>query len=144
MNTKNTYKNPFEEKLNIQPAPAPAHTGPFENAIDYPMQENTPVLAARDGTVIRVKDDSTIGGPDESLRDDSNLIQIQHEHEEYSVYAHLKPQGAIVKDGEKVKEGQVIGYSGMTGFTTYPHLHFHVFQYTEEEPGWKTLKIRFK
>ena len=43
-----------------------------------------------------------------------------------ALYAHLRSEGALVRVGQRVRQGQQIGLSGNTGFTTGPHLHFAV------------------
>ena len=53
-----------------------------------------------------------------------NVIVIKHDDHLYSVYAHLATKGILVKEGQKVKKGQVIGIIGNTGNSTAPHLHF--------------------
>jgi murein DD-endopeptidase MepM/ murein hydrolase activator NlpD len=109
---------------------SPAHVGKLRNAIDFIVTENTPVLAAADGVVTLVKDDSYIGGPSIEYWHDSNFIVIQHENGEYSRYDHLAHRSAAVRTGQCVKRGQVIARVGMTGFTYMPHLHFQVFIFT--------------
>jgi len=42
------------------------------------------------------------------------------------LYAHLRPEGVLVRVGQRVRQGQQIGLSGNTGFTSGPHLHFAV------------------
>jgi hypothetical protein len=86
------------------------------------------VLAPADGEVTDV-----IGG----VRDNTpgsmnpysalgNAVLIQHGKYEVSVLAHLKQNSVIVKVGDKVKRGQVIGLCGNSGNSSEPHLHFHV------------------
>ena len=53
-----------------------------------------------------------------------NYIVIKHTESQSSVYAHL--QNSVIKNGDIVKKGQVIGYIGSTGRSTGPHLHYEV------------------
>jgi murein DD-endopeptidase MepM/ murein hydrolase activator NlpD len=55
-----------------------------------------------------------------------NAVFIQHGRNEISVLAHLKQNSVMVKVGDKVKKGQVIGLCGNSGNSSEPHLHFHV------------------
>ncbi|MBY9001971.1 MAG: M23 family metallopeptidase [Candidatus Heimdallarchaeota archaeon] len=57
-----------------------------------------------------------------------NYIVIEHPGKEFSFYAHLIPNSLKVKNGEKIKQGQVIGFLGNSGNSTAPHLHFHLMQ----------------
>ena len=68
MNSLNTYSLPVPKKSleHIDRTSSPAHIGKLRNAIDLIVPENTPVLAAGDGIVTAVKDDSNIGGPNPS------------------------------------------------------------------------------
>lgn len=97
-----------------------------QNSIDFLMPEGTPVYAARDGIVIFVKDDSNRGGPDPAYRPDGNYISILHEDGTFAEYVHLRFRGSRVKTGDRVRAGDHIAYSGNTGFSTTPHLHFTV------------------
>lgn len=81
---------------------------------DYPMPIGSDVQAAMDGVVI---DDAP--GYDYGI-----TVQIDHENGYQSLYGHLSK--ALVKPGQRVKKGQVIGKSGDTGNVTGPHLHFEV------------------
>lgn len=103
------------------------HKGSFSKyAIDLKMNIGQTVCAIRDGMVIRIKENSNIGGKDKKYYDDANYILIGHKDGTFSQYVHLKKNGAIVEKGDLVKKGQVIGYSGNTGMSTEPHLHFVV------------------
>jgi murein DD-endopeptidase MepM/ murein hydrolase activator NlpD len=129
MNAINNYSLPVpkNELERIDTTSSPAHVGRLRNAIDFIVAENTPVLAAADGVVTFVKDDSNIGGPSIEYWHNSNFIVIQHPNDEYSRYDHLAHGSAAVRIGQHVKRGQVIARVGMTGFTYLPHLHFQVF-----------------
>lgn len=106
-----------------------SHTGGAdEYAIDWKMPEGTEVCAARDGLVVKSKDDSNEGGPNLKFQHSANCILIQHDDGTIGIYAHLKKDGNRVKAGDRVKTGDVIGLSGNTGFTSGPHLHFAVFK----------------
>jgi murein DD-endopeptidase MepM/ murein hydrolase activator NlpD len=94
-------------------------------AIDFEMPEGTPVYAAREGTIYSYKDNSNEGGPFSTYKNKANYIVIKHEDESFGCYWHLKKDGVFAKKGMVAKE-QLIGYSGATGFTLRPHLHFSV------------------
>jgi len=96
-------------------------------AIDISVDEGTPVLAARDGMVMQVESDFDKAGLNrEKFAERANVIRILHGDGSMAVYAHLKLDGALVRPGQYVVAGQRIGYSGNTGFSSGPHLHFAV------------------
>jgi murein DD-endopeptidase MepM/ murein hydrolase activator NlpD len=132
MSTINSYSLPVpKDKLQrIDRMSSPAHVGRLRNAIDFIVEENTTVLAAADGIVTFVKDDSRVGGPSIEYWHDSNFIVIQHPDGEYSRYDHLAHGSAVVRTGQYIKRGHIIARVGMTGFTYVPHLHFQVFIFT--------------
>ena len=120
------------------------HIGNLSNAIDFIVPKGTEVYAAADGEVIEIKDDSKKSGFDPKYWYDGNYIVIRH-NGELTEYEHLKYKGVVVKVGEKVKQGQLIGYSGGTGYCIKPHLHFEVMKYFGYgENDYVTLKARFK
>ena len=92
--------------------------------IDYALPLGTPVLAAADGIVEKAGVDNTGYG---------NVIIIRHLWTDGTVYAHLRNWSVQV--GQKVKAGEVIGYSGNTGNSTGPHLHF---EYRTKYDNYKT------
>ena len=132
MITRNRYNVPIPKSSlqKIDRTSSPAHVFSLRNAIDFIAPQNTPVLAAADGTVTFVKDDSNIGGPYPSYWDSTNFIIIEHSNGEYSRYDHLEYHSAKVRVGQKVSAGQEIAKVGMTGYTYIPHLHFQVFVFT--------------
>ncbi|MEO7477778.1 MAG: M23 family metallopeptidase [Lysobacteraceae bacterium] len=96
-------------------------------AIDINVGEGTPVLAARAGVVMQVESDFNMAGLNrEKYVERANVIRIVHDDGTMAIYAHLKIDGALVRPGERVSAGQRIGYSGNTGYSSGPHLHFAV------------------
>ena len=128
----NRYRLPVPKTLleRVDRTSSPAHTGKLRNAIDFIVAENTPVLAAANGIVTYVNDDSSIGGANPIYWNFTNFIVIMHANEEYSRYDHLAPQSSKVKVGQAVSEGEEIAKVGVTGYTFHPHLHFQVFIFT--------------
>jgi murein DD-endopeptidase MepM/ murein hydrolase activator NlpD len=94
-------------------------------ALDFSMPEGTPVCAAREGIIYKFKDDSDEGGPFPYFQRKANFIIVKHNDGSFGCYWHLKKEGVAVKNGF-VAKGQLIGYSGSTGFILRPHLHFSV------------------
>jgi murein DD-endopeptidase MepM/ murein hydrolase activator NlpD len=94
-------------------------------ALDFSMPEGTAIYAAREGVIYSSKDNSDEGGPYPSYDGKANYIIIKHSDGSFGCYWHLKKGGVIAKRGE-IKKGQLIGYSGSTGFVLRPHLHFTV------------------
>jgi murein DD-endopeptidase MepM/ murein hydrolase activator NlpD len=94
-------------------------------ALDFYMPVGTAVYAAREGIVFRYKDDSNKGGILPGYKNQANYIIIKHSDGSYGCYWHLKHNGVITKKGF-VQKGELIGYSGKTGFVFAPHLHFSV------------------
>lgn len=89
-----------------------AHTG-----VDYAAPTGTPVMSIGDGTVIS-KGWSGGGG---------NTVKIRHNSVYTTSYMHLSKYAAGLKSGQRVSQGQVIGYVGSTGMSTGPHLDFRVW-----------------
>lgn len=96
-------------------------------AVDFAVEEGTPILAAREGVVMQVARDFDRSGLDrEKFGGRANHIRILHGDGTMAVYAHLQVDGVLVREGQRVRAGQLIGYSGNTGFSSGPHLHFAV------------------
>ena len=64
-------------------------------------------------------------------RNDANFIIIAHKDGTFAQYVHLKKNGVLVSKNDTVKKEQVIDYSGNTGMSTEPHLHFAVYKPTK-------------
>ncbi|MFK8061004.1 MAG: M23 family metallopeptidase [Polaribacter sp.] len=99
-------------------------------AIDFKMNVGQTICAIKDGVVISVKQDSDKGGKSKKYFNDGNYILIYHNDGLFTQYVHLKKNGVLVKRGDSVKKHQPIGYSGNTGMSTEPHLHFGVYKTT--------------
>ncbi|MGB3799079.1 MAG: M23 family metallopeptidase [Lewinella sp.] len=97
-------------------------------ALDFDLPEGTPVHAARSGRVTEVVNSNDAGCPDPVCMNFSNLVRIVHSDGTIAEYVHLRKEGATVEVGEKVTAGDLIGYSGNTGYSSAPHLHFAVYQ----------------
>ncbi len=85
------------------------HTG-----IDIATRYNTPVIATADGIVEDVSEDSVYG----------KHVLVKHKNGYETLYAHMS--SVRVSKGERVRKGQVLGFVGMTGHTTGPHVHYEV------------------
>lgn len=88
----------------------------MHKGVDFAAPTGTPVRSAGDGTVERANRFSTYG----------NYVMIRHDGSTKTAYAHLSK--FAVKGGQKVRQGQVIGYVGATGRVTGPHLHFELLK----------------
>ena len=111
-------------------------------ALDFKMKRGTSIFAARRGIVIRVKEDGNKGGWNRKYRPYGNMIIIQHNDGSRAGYWHLQYNGATVNIGDTVHQGQVIGFSGKTGYTLFPHLHFLVWN--SNNGNWQQVATRFQ
>ena len=83
---------------------------------DFAAPSGTPIMASGSGTITRAR---WCGGG-------GNCVKIKHNSTYETIYAHMKAFAKGIKEGRKVKQGQVIGYVGSTGLSTGPHLHYEV------------------
>jgi murein DD-endopeptidase MepM/ murein hydrolase activator NlpD len=87
------------------------HTG-----VDWAAPIGTPIFAAGNGTVIKAGRESGYG----------NRVEIQHANGYITTYNHMSGFARGITEGVRVRQGQVVGYLGMTGLATGPHLHYEV------------------
>jgi len=118
------------------------HHGNWHFAFDFRMPSGTPIRAARDGTVVRAVEDFSEGGLEERFKKRANLIFILHADGTIARYLHLKHGGVNVDVGDRVAAGDLIGFSGNTGYSHDPHLHFDVIR-VDENLEWQTVDVRF-
>jgi len=104
------------------------------------MRFGTEISAAREGTVIWVKDDYHLGGKKAYFMDKANFVKVLHQDGTYAVYAHILQGSSFVKPGDRVKAGDKLARSGSSGYSTGPHLHFVI----QKNIGMKTVSIPFK
>ena len=83
---------------------------------DFAAPSGTPIMASGSGVILRAR---WCGGG-------GNCIKIKHNSTYQTIYAHLKSFARGIKEGKRVKQGQIIGYVGSTGKSTGPHLHYEV------------------
>lgn len=98
-----------------------AYNGKGHNGIDFAAPIGTPVRTSLTGTVVGVGNTDAVRG----CYSFGKWVMIQHANGLSTMYAHLSQVG--VTQGESIPTGEIIGYSGETGYATGPHLHFGVY-----------------
>jgi len=88
----------------------------MHKGLDFGAPSGTPIFAAGAGTIAEV-------GPKGSF---GNFIRIRHNGQYQTTYAHMSKFAKGIRKGDKVKQGEVIGYVGATGRVTGPHLHYEI------------------
>ena len=83
---------------------------------DFAAPMGTPIMASGSGIITRAR---WCGGG-------GNCVKIKHNSTYQTIYAHMKSFGRGIREGIRVKQGQIIGYVGSTGKSTGPHLHYEV------------------
>jgi murein DD-endopeptidase MepM/ murein hydrolase activator NlpD len=104
---------------------------------DFAAPMGTPIMASGNGVITRAR---WCGGG-------GNCIKIKHNSTYETIYAHMKSFSRGIREGLRVKQGQIIGYVGSTGNSTGPHLHYEVIKNGKKInsqklklPSGKTLK----
>lgn len=110
-----------------------------ELSLDFKMKKGSKICAARSGIITTIKEDSDVGGLKDEYLSEGNHIIIKHSDGSEAMYWHLKKDGVLVNVGDTVVQGQHIGYSGNTGYTAFPHLHFQVY-----DVNGKNIATRFQ
>jgi len=98
--------------------------------IDYAANKGTPVVASGDGKVSIARQNSASG----------RYVVIQHGQQYTTKYLHLSAFGKGIRSGASVKQGQIIGYVGATGWATAPHLHYE-FLVNDVHRNPRTVKL---
>lgn len=105
--------------------------GRSHQGIDIMAPEGTPVLAVADGKLVRFFD---------SERGGISIYQFDENEEFVFYYAHLSGR-ANVREGQEVRQGDVIGFVGQTGNAPVPHLHFEIQRLSAERKWWDATAI---
>lgn len=116
----------FTGRMNFWPVAQPVITsrfgfrwGGFHNGLDIASPMYAPIRAGAAGTVV------TVGKPYRAYGDTATVVIIAHGSNFSTLYGHLADNpGPTVRVGQRITAGTVIGYIGMTGWTTGPHVHF--------------------
>jgi len=144
------YRLPFRDGATFRIGQSPGgpittHTSPDSQfAVDIPMPEGTPVLAAREGTVIYTEANQVYGAQVPDMMGKANEVRIQHIDGTFAVYAHLSHGGVYVYPGQRVVAGQQIGLAGSTGYSSGPHLHFAVQTVRKNYDKIETVSVPFR
>jgi hypothetical protein len=101
-----------------------SHLSNDTHAWDFRMPTGTPIVSAKDGVVRMARGDSVQGACDPKMAPYANYVVIDHGDGLETQYLHFS--AVTVAVGERVKQGQLIGFSGNTGWSCGPHLHFKV------------------
>lgn len=138
------YSLPFETGKNVFVVQGYesmfSHKG--SKALDFKVKSGTKIFAARNGVVIGARGDSDKRGLKQENLADGNYIFIQHEDGSVAQYWHFRKNGVLVKIGDTVTNRQLIGYSGNTGYSAFPHLHFEVRGY-DQNGNYTDIPTRF-
>lgn len=119
-----------------------SHQGASRYAVDFAMPVGTAVHAAREGIVIDLTEYHSKGGASRRFAPYANFVTILHSDGTLGEYYHLQQYGVEVELGEFVATGDLIGYSGNTGFSSLPHLHFAVYR-AKSFGNYESLPFRF-
>lgn len=111
-------------------------------ALDFKVKIGTKVCAARGGVVTAVRKDSDAGGLKQANLSDGNYVFIKHADGSEANYWHFQKDSVFVSVGDTVITGQLIGKSGNTGYSAFPHLHFEVRGY-DANGNYTGLPTRF-
>ena len=120
-------------------------------AVDFHMEEGTPIVAFKSGIVSKIKEDSDINCIDDGIDQEdcthSNYVIIDHGDFTFAVYGHLQQYSVDLEVGDSVGSGHQIGRIGNTGYSTDPHLHLAIsngfargFSFSEKTPLFEELR----
>lgn len=136
------YDLPFDRVNKIGQGYNGKETHKGLNALDFTVAVGTKIHAAREGVVVALMEDYNRTCYNSSCEEFSNYVLLAHKDGTFAMYGHLKLNGVVVSIGDKVTKGQLIAYSGNTGYSSGPHLHFEVF--LDSFYGHQTLRTKFR
>lgn len=106
-------------------------------AWDFRMPEGVPIVSAQSGVVRMSRGDSTLGGCDAKYAKHANYVVVDHGDGTEAQYLHFS--SVVVEAGQKINAGELLGYSGKTGWACGSHLHFKVAKRMHN--GWNNPSI---
>lgn len=140
------YRLPYGEQVSypvIQSYGAHfSHRGVEQYTVDFGMPVGTPVYAAREGVVALAEDSHDAGCAHEECGRLANFVVVLHADGTTGEYFHLQHGSVQVRVGERVGRGALLAFSGNTGYTSVPHLHFGVYR-TEHGGRTQSLQVSF-
>ena len=89
-----------------------------------------------------IKEDSDKVGYSQEFAKHGNFVAIEHRDGTFATYYHLKKDGVLVRIGESVDRGDQLGYSGNTGYSSGPHLHFQVYKAVDAK-NIESIPVKF-
>ncbi len=122
-----SYRQPFSGEYPITQYYGDTLTSSFHTGIDYGCPMNTPIFASADGVIRFSEYDRTGYG---------YCVIIEHDISHATLYGHLSSL-IYLSTGITIKQGDLIGYSGNSGYSTGPHLHF------EARTQWNDFRTHF-
>ncbi len=144
------YRLPYRDGMTFRIGQSPGgpittHSSPDSQfAVDIPMPEGTPILAAREGTVVYTEANQVDGAQVPDMMSKANEVRIQHVDGTFATYAHLLHGGVYVYAGQRVATGQQIGLAGSTGYSSGSHLHFAVQTVRKTNDNIETVSLPFR
>lgn len=102
-------------------------------------------LAPADGVVVSMENNVEDNEPVGTFNEEQplgNYVILDHGNEEFSYLVHFKHQSIVVKQGEKVMQGDLLGLVGNSGNSSEPHIHFHVAN-SPDPMNSKSIRINF-
>ena len=112
------------------------------HAVDIAMPEGMPVVAAREGVVEAIVAHEGA----EPTTYEGNLVRVRHADGTRAIYAHLAYEGVVVRVGDRVTPGQLLGLSGASGDVEAAHLHFALIRLETNSAGWQeevSIPVKF-
>jgi len=142
-----TYHLPYSEGVSypiIQGYGAKlSHVGAERFTLDFGMPVGTPVHAARDGVIVLFEDSHDGGCLREECSQLANFVVVLHADGTTGEYFHLERGSVQVALGDRVQRGQLLAFSGNTGYSSTPHLHFGVYR-TLADGHTQSVAVRFE
>lgn len=152
------YKLPYptgkEYKVTQGNFGSGSHNDPLDSkphyAFDFNLADGDVVVASRGGKTLSIQNEFGKGKCDRSHANLVNYILIDHGDGTTSLYLHLQKGSVVVKEGEEVKQGQVIGKADSSGYVCGAHLHFQVQKTPSriwiddqgQKKGWYTQSVQ--